>query len=121
MDDYLAMTETLLDLSRSMVEAAQAEAWDQVREQELRRQDLLRRLHASGAARGGDAGEILDEARCRIMEMSARKKAAANLTEIAALNARLVTLGVRATAELNKSISLLQRGRTANRAYHGLK
>lgn len=102
MADYLSITEEILQLTRSMVEAAQASDWGKVQAQEELRQTMITKL---GTGFRGVTAENKGEI-------------AAKLEETAALNMRLVALGRKAQDELAKGIGELQRGRKANRAYN---
>ena len=101
MSDYLSLSEKILDLTRAMAAAAEAEQWDKVRMQEEQRQRMLKDMYIGGGAAGNDNGRI-----------------AANLEETVKLNARLIDLGAQATGDLAKVIGDLQRGRKARRAYN---
>lgn len=100
MADYLAITEELLSLTRSMLEGAQAADWKKVQVQESYRQTLLRRLSSSDGPEDG-----------------VRKRASANLEETAALNRRLVELGAKNRGDLESLTGQMQRGRKASLAY----
>jgi hypothetical protein len=103
MVDYLSITEKILSLTRSMLAAAEASEWNKVQEQDARREMLLKNLNVSGEVSGEHTNNI-----------------AANLEEAISLNARIIDLGLREKTETAKTISELQRGRKANRAYNGI-
>ena len=50
-----------------------------------------------------------------------RQAIAANLEETAALNAKLVDLGMHARVELEEAMGTLRQGRKANLAYNGVR
>lgn len=104
MVDNLSLSAEIVKLTRAMLDAADRAQWDRVRSQQQRRQSLLAELRIA---------EVLDE--------RGRGALAANLQEAAALNDRLTALGVQARAELERAMTVLQRGRRANLAYHGMK
>ena len=103
MTDYLSITETILSMTRSMLAAAEASEWDKVKEQETRREMLLKNLNMNG--------DISDEH---------TKNITANLEESIRLNSRIIDLGLHEKTEAAKTISALQQGRKANRAYNGV-
>lgn len=103
MSDYLSITEMILDMTRSMLAAAKASEWGKVREHEARREILLKNLNLNGDIFGEDAKNI-----------------AANLEETIRINSLIIDLGLHEKNEAAKTISALQRGRKANRAYNGV-
>ena len=98
--DYLSVTAEILNLTRSMLKAAQAAEWEKVQKQEKRRQVLLKQLPSSN-----DLATVLG------------RDAVVNLEVTVQLNARLIELGDQVKDDLRKEINLLQRGRKANLAY----
>lgn len=104
MTDNVSLSAEIVELTRAMLEAAGRAQWDQVQARQQQRQSLLSALPAAAGL-----GE------------RERRALAANLEEAAALNERLTALGVQARAELEDAMALLQRGRRANLAYHGMK
>jgi len=104
MTDILALTEEILKLTRSMLEAAQKSQWDKVQVHEQRRQALMRGLNLNDEPAGHGSQAI-----------------AANLQETVVINNKLIDLGVHARVELGESMGSLQRGRKANLAYNGMR
>jgi len=100
MHDYLAITDKILNMTRSMLEAVQASEWEKVQSQQQERQLLLKDLDLSRGLAGQYGNDV-----------------AANLKETLNLNERLVDLSVNAKADLGKKIGSVQRGRKANIAY----
>jgi hypothetical protein len=104
MTDRLTVAAELAALTRAMLEAARLAQWDRVEVQERQRHRLMDELRLDAP-----------------MDSGQRQAVIARLEEAAALNAELMELGDRACAALKQSAGLLQRGRRANLAYHGLK
>jgi len=104
MADNLALTEEILKLTQSMLEAAQKSQWNEVQVQERRRQVLLHDLHLNEVSEGNGGQAI-----------------AANLEHTMDLNDQLVDLGVQARSELEENMGTLRRGRKANLAYTGVR
>lgn len=100
MHDYLAITEKILNMTRSMLESSRALEWEKLQLQQQQRQIMLKQLNVGRELPGDNKLEI-----------------AANLKEAAMLNERIVDLGMNAKTELAKMIGELQRGRKASRAY----
>ncbi len=104
MSDNLKLTTEIVALTRAMLEAARSAQWDAVQGQERQRQVLMTNLRVEGLPEGRERGMVM-----------------ANLQEAAALNTELAELSTLARAELEKAMGVLQRGRRANLAYHGIK
>lgn len=100
MHDYLAITENILNITRSMLELAQASEWEKVQTQQKERHLLLKGLDL----RKGLAGQY-------------GENAAANLKETLKLNEQLVDLSVNAKTDIGRMIGSIQRGRKAHLAY----
>ena len=100
MSDVLEQSREILNLSRSMLNAAEATEWNIVEAKEKQRQSILSVLNI----REGMANELSGEA-------------ALNLQEAGELNQRIINLGLNQKAELAKMIGIVHRGRKATQAY----
>ena len=96
----LSKSKEILNLSRLMLQAAEASEWDIVQAHEKQRQTILDNIDESGKFAGEAAGNM-----------------ARDLEEAAELNKRIVDLGLNVRADLAKVRGTLQRGRKAAQAY----
>lgn len=95
----MSVTEELLALSRSMLASASAQEWDQVRDIETRRSQLLAGYRAADELHLG------------------REYVEASLKEMLAINQSVLALAVETRTEIADSLGALTRGVRANHAY----
>lgn len=100
MSEVLDKSREILNLSRSMLKAAEAAEWNIVEAKEKQRQNLLSDLNISEDMTREFSGEI-----------------SANLQEAGELNQRIINLGLSERTELAKMIGIVHRGRKAAQAY----
>jgi hypothetical protein len=104
MNDHPTVAAELAALTRAMLETVRLAQWDKVEAQERQRHQLMEKMR-------------LDTP----LDPRQRQAVTAQLEEAAALNVELMEIVNHARAALKQAAGVLQRGRRANLAYHGLK
>jgi len=96
----------LLQITRSMLAAAETANWEKIEEMEVQRKVLLKKLAATIDSLEdwqGYSSEVIDK----------------HMREVLALNNRIIDLGLQAKVELAEIIGNIQRGRKAMNVYYG--
>ncbi len=102
---YGEPSRELLDLTQSMLSAAEKGDWGEVEKIEMRRQSALQRLAAEISTTNSD---------------TAIDTIVAQMRDVLSLNYRMMDLGRQTKAELVKAMGGLNQGRKAVNAYHGI-
>ena len=94
----------LLQITRSMLAAAETANWEKIEEMEVQRKVLLKKLAATIDSLDwqGYSSEVIDK----------------HMREVLALNNRIIDLGLQAKVELAEIIGNIQRGRKAMNVYY---
>jgi hypothetical protein len=100
MSDILSKTKEILNLSRLMLQAAEASEWNSVHAYEKQLQIILNDLNL-----------------CEKLDVEISGDIAEDLEKSAELNQRIVDLGLNVKTELAKIRNTVQRGRKAALAY----
>jgi len=96
----------LLQITRSMLAAAETANWEKIEEMEAQRKVLLKKLADTIDSLEdwqGYSSEVIDK----------------HMREVLALNNRIIDLGLQAKVELAEIIGNIQRGRKAMNVYYG--
>ena len=95
----------LLQITRSMLAAAETANWEKIEEMEAQRKVILKKLAATIDFLDwqGYSSEVIDK----------------HMREVLALNNRIIDLGLQAKVELAEIIGNIQRGRKAMNVYYG--
>ena len=96
----------LLDLTQTMLSAAEKGDWKQVEKIEIQRQATLQRLAAVISAQNPN---------------TAFDTIISQMRNVLSLNNRMMDLGRQTKAELTKAMGGLNQGRKAVNAYHGIR
>lgn len=102
---YMLPSRELLDMTQTMLLAAEAGDWEKVGKIEVARQVVLKRLEARiGTPEGKSSVDIVN-----------------HIQEVLSINKRIIDLGQRVKTELAEAMGGIRQGRKAVNAYYGIR